>query len=465
MTSSDVRRPGSARVLPETGTAVANARWGTDVISHGMVDLIASDTVVIASTTSITGSLTDARVGDVLWITSGALDKTQVSVIEVIGATLTLGQTLPSTPAGGVTYDILRFRPALLARVMTSTPAGTEEGVVTRPIIGSLPLPTGAATEAKQDTIIGHIDGIEGILATIDADTGSMATSLSNIDTDATTIIGHVDGIEGALTTLNAKDFATQTTLAAVLARQSDKTQFTKLTDGTDTVEVENAATYSTSIPYTTKGATVNSRAQQIWDPNHPDNDGSGADEAFYGQNQDSNGNLCSNLSSVRGKLLRYRNQVGVTASGTNPPPLWIGGAAATVTPSSCTAGRAVDGYWSKSGHLVVNIDSVREQNGDQLTTLTSTTTVTAIVTADATYMNDLIGLVITNTSATATDVILYDDDGTTERTHIYCPAADTRGVVFARPFKQTAINKAWKAKTVTGVASVYITAQFSKQL
>lgn len=252
---------------------------------------------------------------------------------------------------------------------------------------------------------------------------------------------------------------------AATSAAQTDKSQFTKITDGTDTVEVENAATYSTSIPYTTKGATVNSRAQQIWDPNHPDNDGSGADEAFYGQNQDSNGNLCSNLSSVRGKLLRYRNQVGVTASGTNPPPLWIGGAAATVTPSSVTAGRAVDGYWSKSGHLVVNLDSVREQDGDQLSTFTSTTSVATIVAADATYMNDLIGLIITNTSATATDVIIYDDDGTTARAHIYAPAGDTRGVVFAKPFKQTAINKLWKAKTVTSVASVYITAQFSKQL
>lgn len=115
MTSSDVRRPSGARVLPETGTAVANGRWATDVISHGTVELIASDAVVLSSTTTITGSLTSARVGDVLWITSGALAKTQVSVIEVAGATLTLGQTLPDAPAGGVTYDILRFRPALLS--------------------------------------------------------------------------------------------------------------------------------------------------------------------------------------------------------------------------------------------------------------------------------------------------------------------------------------------------------------
>lgn len=41
--------------------------------------------------------------------------------------------------------------------------------------VASLPLPAGAATLAKQDTIIGHVDGIEGLLTTIDADTGAIA--------------------------------------------------------------------------------------------------------------------------------------------------------------------------------------------------------------------------------------------------------------------------------------------------
>lgn len=40
--------------------------------------------------------------------------------------------------------------------------------------IGSSVLPTGAATEAKQNTLIGHVDGLEGLLSTIDADTGSI---------------------------------------------------------------------------------------------------------------------------------------------------------------------------------------------------------------------------------------------------------------------------------------------------
>lgn len=52
----------------------------------------------------------------------------------------------------------------------------------------SLPLPTGAATSANQTTIIGHVDGIEGLLTTIDADTSTLA----------------------------AVDFATETTLSAL---------------------------------------------------------------------------------------------------------------------------------------------------------------------------------------------------------------------------------------------------------
>jgi hypothetical protein len=46
-------------------------------------------------------------------------------------------------------------------------------------------LPSGAATSAKQDTIIGHVDGLEALLTTIDADTGA--------------IVGHVDGLETLL--------------------------------------------------------------------------------------------------------------------------------------------------------------------------------------------------------------------------------------------------------------------------
>ena len=45
--------------------------------------------------------------------------------------------------------------------------------------ISSSALPTGAATAANQATIIGHVDGIEPLLTTIDADTSIIAGAVS----------------------------------------------------------------------------------------------------------------------------------------------------------------------------------------------------------------------------------------------------------------------------------------------
>lgn len=42
-------------------------------------------------------------------------------------------------------------------------------------------LPTGAATSAKQDTVIGHLDGVEGLLTTIDGDTGNISTKIDTL--------------------------------------------------------------------------------------------------------------------------------------------------------------------------------------------------------------------------------------------------------------------------------------------
>jgi hypothetical protein len=46
----------------------------------------------------------------------------------------------------------------------------------------------GLATSAKQDTIIGHVDGIEGLLGTIDTDTGNIVTSVQLLDDTVATL-------------------------------------------------------------------------------------------------------------------------------------------------------------------------------------------------------------------------------------------------------------------------------------
>lgn len=59
--------------------------------------------------------------------------------------------------------------------------------------VASSALPVGAATEAKQDALIGHVDGVEGLLTTIDTDTGSIDGKLpSGLTVSSTRLL--VDG-------------------------------------------------------------------------------------------------------------------------------------------------------------------------------------------------------------------------------------------------------------------------------
>lgn len=69
-------------------------------------------------------------------------------------------------------------------QVSSALPSGTNNiGDVD---VLSCALPTGASTSANQTTIIGHLDGVEGLLTTIDADTGAIATSAASIDSKIT---------------------------------------------------------------------------------------------------------------------------------------------------------------------------------------------------------------------------------------------------------------------------------------
>lgn len=73
------------------------------------------------------------------------------------------------------------------------------------------------ATSAKQDTIIGHVDGIETVLGTIDADTSILAAAVtaSKVQTEVTNTV-----TVGSHAVTNAGTFATQVDGAALTALQ-----------------------------------------------------------------------------------------------------------------------------------------------------------------------------------------------------------------------------------------------------
>lgn len=139
---------------------------------------------------------------------------------------------------------------------------------------------------------------------------------------------------------------------------------------------------------------------------------------------------------------------------------------AKTANPSAASDGNLVGALADKLGKQVV-VGSIRDLKGDQFTTLTSTTTETTIITAVASTFLDLYGLIIENTSATATEVSFRDVAAGSVRFAFEIPAGDTRGFMLPESgaFKQASVNTAWTAQCGTSVASVKISALYVKNI
>jgi hypothetical protein len=134
----------------------------------------------------------------------------------------------PMPVTGTVTANLSATDNAVLDSIDGKITA-VNTGAVT---VAASALPTGASTAANQTTIIGHVDGIETLLGTIDADTskipalgqaleaasvpvvlpaGQLTTltppaAITGFATSAKqdTLIGHVDGVETLLGTIDA---------------------------------------------------------------------------------------------------------------------------------------------------------------------------------------------------------------------------------------------------------------------
>lgn len=148
---------------------------------NAVLDAIAASTLAIE--TAVEGTLTVTGGGGGVEYTEGDIDATIVGsaiMWEDTSDTLravSAAKPLPISDAGG-------------ALTVDGTVAATQSGTwnVTN-VSGTVSLPTGASTAANQSTIIGHVDGIETVLGTIDTDTGNIATSVALID-DAITTLG-----------------------------------------------------------------------------------------------------------------------------------------------------------------------------------------------------------------------------------------------------------------------------------
>lgn len=147
--------------------------------------------------------------------------------------------------------------------------------------------------------------------------------------------------------------------------------------------------------------------------------------------------------------------------------PVVIAGRGASANPTAVSADGDVTRIMTDlKGRVAVVPHQIRELHDEANLTLTSTTTATELIAAGAAGVyNDIVSLTLVNTSATATEVQILNTDGTTVRWEGYVPAGDMRGIVFPVPLKGSATASAWKAKSVTSVASLKITAQYVKNV
>lgn len=181
---SEIGTSGSPLRIDPTGTT-------TQPVSVSGVSTADNQTNGSQKTQIVDGS------GNVIGSTSNALD-VNIKSGAASGTQYTEGDTDATITGTAILFESNTGTNALSA-VSNSTPlpisdaggAITVDGTVSAAqsgtwnvtnISGTVSLPTGASTSANQSTIIGHLDGVEGLLTTIDADTGNLPTIETNTD-------------------------------------------------------------------------------------------------------------------------------------------------------------------------------------------------------------------------------------------------------------------------------------------
>lgn len=143
-----------------TAVKAGTGRAALDVAALGYAQLVASDAAETGSTTSsIVATAHSAIAGDVVIFTSGNLNRQMVTVDSVSANAIVPGQTLSEAPANGDGIDILRFS---IPRVDSSGRVGVQAPP-------TLPLPSGAATEATLAQLDGKVTACDTGAVTISA--------------------------------------------------------------------------------------------------------------------------------------------------------------------------------------------------------------------------------------------------------------------------------------------------------
>lgn len=143
---------------------------------------------------------------------------------------------------------------------------------------------------------------------------------------------------------------------------------------------------------------------------------------------------------------------MGITARQTNRTPV--------------TDGDAVRMVGDDMGRAVAVIGQVRDLVNHQHTQIASSAAETTIITAaGAGVFADLVGLIVTNQTATAVNLTVKDSTAGTTRMVIALAASGGAVIMFPRPVKQATANNNWTVTLSSAAVTVNIFAQFENNV
>jgi hypothetical protein len=156
---------------------------------------------------------------------------------------------------------------------------------------------------------------------------------------------------------------------------------------------------------------------------------------------------------------------VGATGSAVPANADYDGGLAKTALPTAATDGNLTGLMLDKFGRQVALVSTIRDLVGTQTTTISASTTETTIVTAAASVFNDLIMLIVTNTSTATTTRIDFRDTtgGAVLFSLISIGGQQPVGFALPTPIPQTSVNTNWTAQCATSTTDIRIYAVFAK--
>jgi hypothetical protein len=171
-------------IATEDVSSVQHQKVKIEFGGDGVATMVsASDPLPVSATIDTTGLATDATDTNTATI-AGAVSGTEMQVDVVTMPPITIDTTGLATDATDASVASIDSKTPALGQALA---AASVPVVLTASQLTTLTPPaaiTGFATSAKQDTIIGHVDGIEGLLTTIDSDTGIIATEVAGLLTD-----------------------------------------------------------------------------------------------------------------------------------------------------------------------------------------------------------------------------------------------------------------------------------------